>query len=163
MKTTIITNSPLGSIFLEASNQGLLKVIIGYTGAVAENKTGDNSLKMAVDQIRAYLSGELRIFSIPLDLGQLTAFQQKILNITRLIPFGEVRSYGDLARLVNKPGASQAVGMVMKKNPLPIIIPCHRVVASDGKLHGYSAAGGLLTKAWLLELEGVRVVDQRLA
>ena len=117
---------------------------------------------MAVDQIRAYFSGDLKVFTIPLDLGQLTTFQQKILNITRSIPFGEVRSYGDLARLINKPGASQAVGMVMKKNPIPIIIPCHRVVASDGKLHGYSAAGGLFTKARLLELEGLKVVDQRL-
>src|SRR5665648_283531 len=156
MNTTVITNSPLGSIFLEASNQGLLKVIIGYTGSGEDHKTRNNSLKMAIDQIRAYLSGDLRIFTVPLDLDQLTVFQQKILNVTRSIPFGEVRSYGDLARQVNKPGASQAVGMVMKKNPLPIIIPCHRVVASDGKLHGDSAAGGLLTKAWLLELEGLR-------
>ena len=162
MNTTVITNSPLGSIFLEASNQGLLKVIIGHPGAGVESNTRNNSLKMAVDQILAYFSGDLKIFTVPLDLSRLTAFQQMILNITRSIPFGEFRSYGDLAKLVNKPGASQAVGMVMKKNPMPIIIPCHRVVASDGKLHGYSAAGGLFTKARLLELEGLKIVDQRL-
>lgn len=162
MYTTIITKSPLGSIFLEASNQGVTKVILGWTGTIIETQITSLPMKVAVDQINAYFSGKLKNFSIPIDLRQLSTFQQQILTFTQLIPYGEVRSYGFLARQINKPGASQAIGMVMKKNPLPIIVPCHRVVASDGRLHGYSAVGGLLTKAWLLELEGLKIVDQRL-
>ena len=69
MNTTLITNSPLGSIFLEASNQGLLKVIMGYPGAGVESNTSNNSLKMAVDQILAYFAGDLRVFTVPLDLS----------------------------------------------------------------------------------------------
>jgi methylated-DNA-[protein]-cysteine S-methyltransferase len=162
MFRSLISESPLGTIYLEASNLGLTKLIIGYSESASDSQRSAPLLLKAEKQIRSYLSGDLQDFTIPLDLKGLTFFQREILTLTRSIPYGEFRSYGYLAKQVNKPGASQAVGMVMKKNPLPIIIPCHRVVASDGKLHGYSAAGGLLTKTWLLELEGLKIVDQRL-
>jgi methylated-DNA-[protein]-cysteine S-methyltransferase len=160
--TAIINDSPLGPIFLAASDLGLQRIVFGNADSLSGIKQLNGDLKMAVDQIMAYFSGELKVFTVRLDLSKLTDFQKRILEITRAIPFGEIRSYGELARQIGKPGASQAVGLVMKKNPMPLIIPCHRVVASDGRLHGYSAAQGLVTKAWLLSREGLRIVDQRL-
>ena len=158
----MIKNSPIGSIFLTASEQGLQRIEIGSADPAIGNPRMSVDLEMAVNQITAYFSGDLKDFSVRLDISKLTDFQQKVLEITRTIPFGEVYRYRELAYRIGKPGASQAVGMVMKKNPIPLIIPCHRVVASNGRLHGYSAGHGLDTKAWLLSHEGLRIVDQRL-
>ncbi len=83
----------------------------------------------------------------------LTAFQQRVVEIVRAIPRGATKTYGEVARLAGSPGAARAVGQVMATNPVPIIIPCHRVVGSSGGLGGFSAAGGVRTKQWMLDRE----------
>jgi methylated-DNA-[protein]-cysteine S-methyltransferase len=84
----------------------------------------------------------------------MSEFQRRVLNIALKIPRGKVLTYGDVAKAIGKPQASRAVGQALGHNPVPIVIPCHRVLGADGSLHGYSAGGGLQTKAWLLQLEG---------
>jgi len=92
-------------------------------------------------QILQYLAGTRTEFELPLDWTAMTGFQADVLRLTLGIPYGEVRTYGDLASLLGKPAASRAVGGALARNPLPLLIPCHRVVASTGALRGYSAPG----------------------
>jgi len=99
----------------------------------------------------AYFNGHKVSFTDELDLSEATQFQRKVWQVARLIPYGETRSYGWLADKVAKPGAGRAIGQAMSKNRLPIIIPCHRVIAGDGSLGGFS--GGLDMKKRLLHLE----------
>ena len=89
-----------------------------------------------------------------MDWSVLTPFQAEVLQAVYTIPYGRLLTYKDIAEQIGKPGAVRAVGRANATNPMPIIIPCHRVLGADGKLHGYSAPGGLETKAWLLRLEG---------
>jgi O-6-methylguanine DNA methyltransferase len=103
------------------------------------------------DELEEYFSGQRRQFTFPLDLRG-TAFQLACWNALLAIPYGETRSYADIARAVDKPTAFRAVGMANNRNPVAIVVPCHRVIASDGGLCGYG--GGLEVKRKLLELEG---------
>ncbi len=105
--------------------------------------------------LREYLEGRRRAFPLPIAWEALPPFQRAVLRATFAIPYGEVRTYGEVARRIGKPGAARAVGRALGANPMPIAIPCHRVVGRDGRLHGFSAPGGLATKAWLLRLEGI--------
>jgi methylated-DNA-[protein]-cysteine S-methyltransferase len=111
----------------------------------------------AADLLRRYFAGEQIVCDLPLDGEGWSPFRRQIYRETMAIPYGEVRSYGQLAHSCGRPGAARAVGRLMGANQLPIIIPCHRVVAASGALTGYSAPGGLQFKAELLELEGVRM------
>jgi methylated-DNA-[protein]-cysteine S-methyltransferase len=104
--------------------------------------------------LAGYFSGRVLKFAIPLDLSGTSPFQRKVLQSCAAIPLGSVTSYAELARKAGKPRAARAVGTIMATNPISIVIPCHRVVGSDRKLHGYG--GGLAMKRKLLELEGVR-------
>lgn len=110
----------------------------------------------AARQLADYFRGELKVFSLPLDLGHLSSFARAVCLSVIAIPYGESRSYGQVAAEVGSRGAARAVGAVMAANRLPIIIPCHRVVASDGSMRGYSAAGGTGSKRALLSLESMR-------
>lgn len=101
-----------------------------------------------------YAEGKRREFTVPLDWSRLTLFQRRVLRAIARIPFGETRSYAWVARQIGKPRAARAVGRALATNPLPIVLPCHRVLGSDGGLHGYG--GGLALKKKLLELEGAR-------
>ncbi|MBI4187568.1 MAG: methylated-DNA--[protein]-cysteine S-methyltransferase [Chloroflexi bacterium] len=103
------------------------------------------------ERLRDYLDGHKVDFPDELDLGGATAFQRRVWEATMLIPYGETRSYAWIAGQVSKPGAARAVGQALSRNPLPVIIPCHRVVASDGTLGGYT--GGLEMKKHLLSRE----------
>jgi methylated-DNA-[protein]-cysteine S-methyltransferase len=85
-----------------------------------------------------------------------SAFERNVWQATRRIPYGEVRSYGDIAREIGAPGAAQAVGLALGRNPAPILVPCHRVLAADGRSGGFSAPGGVATKFRILEIEGAR-------
>lgn len=105
----------------------------------------------ATAQLDAYFAGELTRFELPLDLAG-TAFQQSVWAALRDIPYGETVSYGELAAVLGRPGASRAVGLANGKNPVGVIVPCHRVVGAGGDLTGYG--GGLPRKRWLLGLEG---------
>lgn len=106
----------------------------------------------ACRQLREYFAGERKVFALPL-APEGTAFQKKVWAALRDIPWGETRSYGDIARAIGKPAASRAVGMANGRNPLPIFIPCHRVIGTNGSITGYS--GGLEKKRFLLRLEGI--------
>jgi methylated-DNA-[protein]-cysteine S-methyltransferase len=111
----------------------------------------------AAEAVVRLLSGGAEDFSlIEIDLGALTPFEQAVLKATFTIPAGETRSYGEIAKAVGVPGASRAVGRALGSNPIPIIVPCHRVVAAEGRSGGFSAPGGASTKLKLLEIEGAR-------
>jgi len=107
--------------------------------------------KDLAERLRVYFGGHKVTFPDRLDLPGATAFQREVWETTRLIPYGETRSYTWVAEQIKKMGAARAVGLALSRNPLPIIIPCHRVVASDGKLSGFS--GGVEMKKQLLSLE----------
>ena len=108
-----------------------------------------------IDKVRQHLSGQPQDFrQVLLDLGGLDSFACQVYAAAREIPAGQTRTYGELARAIGQPGAAQAVGRALGGNPVPIIIPCHRIVAAGGKPGGFSAYGGLTTKARLLEIEG---------
>ena len=123
----------------------------------------EDGLLAAADQLADYAAGGRRGFHLPLDLPPETTFRGRVLRACRGIPFGEWVTYGELAAAVGRPGAARAVGRVMRANPFPIIVPCHRVLGKGGRLAGYSAPGGLVLKARLLAHEGVTVqADQAL-
>lgn len=107
----------------------------------------------ALAQIGEYLLGERQKFSVPLDLERVTDFQRQVYQAVIEIPYGERHTYGQIARQIDKPAAARAVGAANGANPIPILIPCHRLVGSDGSLRGYGGAGGIRTKQWLLDLE----------
>nr|WP_170216697.1 methylated-DNA--[protein]-cysteine S-methyltransferase [Dictyobacter alpinus] len=109
-------------------------------------------LRQAAEELQRYFSGEAVHFSCPLNLRG-TPFQISVWQALRDIPYGESRSYGELAASIGRPAASRAVGAANGANPVAIIVPCHRVIGSDKTLTGYG--GGLSTKAWLLSLEGI--------
>jgi methylated-DNA-[protein]-cysteine S-methyltransferase len=115
---------------------------------VDQTKTTDE-----VQQISEYLLGERETFDLPIDWSGLTPFQEKALRATYDIPYGEVKTYGEIASQLGNPRAARAVGRAEATNPMPLVIPCHRVIGADGGLHGYGAGQGLETKAWLLKLE----------
>jgi methylated-DNA-[protein]-cysteine S-methyltransferase len=158
-----IEQSPLGEIWVAASDQGLLAVEIkadpdvfmdglrrmGYRPVFSD----DRLVADAIAQISDYLSGTRRNFDLPIDWSGMTPFKERVLRETYAIPCGETRTYGEIAAGLGMPGAARAVGRAEATNPIPLVIPCHRVVGADGGLHGYGAPGGIATKAWLLGLE----------
>jgi len=161
--------SPIGPLFLAASEEGLLALEFDF------KPEGKGSLRRSLRQqaeaqkneiiwqkstermslyrteLEEYFAGQRKQFDFPLDL-QGTDFQLACWRGLLAIPYGETRSYADLARAVGKPNAFRAVGMANNRNPIAIVVPCHRVIASDGSLCGYG--GGLDVKRKLLELEG---------
>jgi methylated-DNA-[protein]-cysteine S-methyltransferase len=168
--TGILNESPLGPISYAVSELGLTHVEFGAPvgfraiEAVQEGKSPVSQPDLLAEisrQLAAYFAGQLQIFDVPVDWGVLSAFQQRALKAALNIPYGQVKSYTRLADDIGQPKASRAVGGAMAGNPMPIIIPCHRVVAADGRLTGYSGFGGLATKAWLLRLEGHQVSGER--
>jgi methylated-DNA-[protein]-cysteine S-methyltransferase len=126
-------------------------------GPVAECQRNDQNplLTEAARQLQAYFAGQLREFSLPLDL-QGTDFQKRVWGQVAAIPYGETRSYGQIATAIGSPRAVRAVGAANGANPVPIVVPCHRVIGANGKLVGYG--GGLALKKRLLELEGARAL-----
>jgi len=153
--------SPWGTLRLLATERGLCRVVLPgeaglerwiarfLPGAVAVE--GAPVLEEAALQLRRYLAGEARSFDLPLDLYG-TPFQQAVWQVLRTIPYGQAWSYSQVAAAVGRPRAVRAVGAANGANPLPIIIPCHRVVQADGRLGGYG--GGPAIKRDLLRLEG---------
>ena len=108
----------------------------------------------AIQQVRDYLNGQRITFDLPTNISIMTEFQQQVLKATQQIPRGKIATYMDIARRIGNPKAVRAVGQALGRNPIPIVIPCHRVIASNGTLGGYSGGGGLETKVKLLKLEG---------
>lgn len=111
-----------------------------------------------IEKIRRHLQGEVQDFrGIPVDLDSVDPFARQVYEAAREIPAGQTRTYGEIAKALRQPAAAQEVGQALSKNPMPIIVPCHRVSAANGKLGGFSARGGPATKAKLLALEGAPV------
>jgi methylated-DNA-[protein]-cysteine S-methyltransferase len=164
----ILRRTPLGPLLLTASEAGLREVRFGLPDGQIPGG-GDHGggphrahavLEAARDSLAGYFQGAPHPFDgLVLDLSHPTAFQRAVLDLLRDIPRGTVRSYGELAGELGR-GSPRAVGQAVGANPLPIVIPCHRVVAAGGRLGGFS--GGLPRKIRLLELEGVRVEGQDL-
>ena len=143
--------TPIGRLKLCADGDGLCALRFASTG---EEMDAAPLLLQAERELEEYFAGRRTAFSVPLSMHG-TPFQMEVWAALRAIPYGETRSYGELARRIGRPGACRAVGMANHVNPLPILVPCHRVVGADGHLTGY--AGGLDVKKYLLELEGVHV------
>jgi methylated-DNA-[protein]-cysteine S-methyltransferase len=148
--------SPVGKLKLVASDKGLVAVLWQNDrpsrvsiGEMIENDQHPILLK-AEKQLGEYFAGKRKEFSIPLDMRG-TTFQKNVWEALLAIPFGETRSYGQLAKQLGNPNATRAVGAANGRNPISIIVPCHRVIGSTGKLTGFG--GGLETKAHLLNLE----------
>jgi methylated-DNA-[protein]-cysteine S-methyltransferase len=154
--------SPIGPVFVAASEAGIVRVSFRQSEAAfaadlrrrlgvepirSRKRTGD-----AVHQLRAYFAGRRRTFDVRVDLTGTSPFQRDVLLAAAAVPAGEVVSYGEIARRIGRPGGSRAVGQALGRNPIPIVIPCHRVVAAGGRLGGYT--GGLDVKRKLLRLEG---------
>jgi methylated-DNA-[protein]-cysteine S-methyltransferase len=163
----ITFNTDMGWVGILGSARGLLGTTLPQGSAQAVCQLlGDGIIYATwtphlfddlVERLRLYFGGYKATFPDELDLSGATAFQRKVWEITRLIPYGETRSYAWVAEQIKKPMAVRAVGQALGRNPLPVIVPCHRVVASDGRLGGYS--GGLEWKSHLLNLEASTVGD----
>ncbi|MBA4501233.1 methylated-DNA--[protein]-cysteine S-methyltransferase [Marinobacterium marinum] len=150
--TLIIPATPIGPLTLQADATGLCRIDFGRSQTPTPNTDEHPVLEQAAEQLRAYFAGTLTRFQLPLSLIG-TPFQQAVWQALQAIPYGQVCSYADIAQAVGRPKAFRAVGMANNRNPLPIIVPCHRVVGASGMLVGYG--GGLATKVHLLELEQV--------
>lgn len=153
-KTCRIVDSPIGPLLL-AGRDGVL-TNLAMDGAAHPPKGAeawerdDSSFAGVVEQLDAYFAGRLTSFDVAL-APEGTEFQHKVWARLRAIPYGEVRSYGQIAAEIGQPGASRAVGLANGRNPIAVIVPCHRVIGADGSLTGFG--GGLGRKQALLELE----------
>ena len=158
-----LNGTPVGDLRLAASDFGLVAVewtesqpIFDAFLARLNRPTISNErrLKPYAKELAEYLNGKRTTFTIPIDWTHFTSFQREALQAVYRIPYGETRTYIDIAREINRPNAYRAVGAANAMNPMPLVIPCHRVIGADGKLHGYGGGEGLPTKEWLLRLEG---------
>lgn len=154
MKKHTVIDSPYGPLTLVASDSALCGLYMtDQRHRPPEETFGDRDetpFQETTEQLRAYFAGELKEFTLPLSLAG-TPFQQRVWEQLRRIPYGETRSYGELAQVLGNPGASRAVGLANGRNPIGIIVPCHRVVGANGNLTGYG--GGLDRKQRLLDFE----------
>lgn len=147
-------DSKIGPLYLVASPIGLQGIFWLPKNFDLKNKPSNKFILQTIDEVKEYLQGDREIFSVKLDIIG-SEFQKKVWNELSAIPYGETRSYKEIALKLNDKNASRAVGTANGKNPLSLIVPCHRVISSDGTLGGY--AGGLEIKTKLLELESRRL------
>lgn len=164
-----VVGTDIGPLLLAATREGLVNVVFHASDAVRDKALGRLAdrlgtepveapgsplLAEAIRQFDAYFAGDRRDFALPLDWSLISGFNRQVLReLASGVPYGAVVGYGDLAERVGQPGAAQAVGTAMGANPLPVVVPCHRVVERDGGIGGFG--GGLETKRKLLALEGV--------
>jgi len=162
--TDELKGTPLGNLWLAASDLGLVTVEWSQSQAEFEAylarrfkrpvEHNPNKVRGAARELSEYLTGKRRQFTLTIDWSRMRPFQQAALQATFAIPYGETRTYGELAAQIGRPRAARAVGRAEATNPMPLVIPCHRVIGADGKLHGYGGGEGLPTKEWLLKMEG---------
>ncbi|MET8559662.1 methylated-DNA--[protein]-cysteine S-methyltransferase [Streptomyces flaveolus] len=164
-----VVGTDIGPLMLAATRDGLVNVVFHASDAVRDRAVERLAARLggepvenpdspllaeAIRQLRAYFAGERHDFDLPLDWSLISGFNRQVLReLASGVPYGTVVGYGDLAGRVGQPGGAQAVGVAMGANPLPVVVPCHRVVESGGGLGGFG--GGLETKRKLLALEGV--------
>jgi len=155
-------SSPLGPLFAAVNERGLCALEFGRQESEFlqrfDNRTrlkkDPKAVERVLAQLREYFAGDRSNFNLPVDISQLTPFQRSVLDVACRIAPGQVWTYQRIAEELGRPRASRPVGGALAHNPIPIVIPCHRVVASDGSLGGYSGGSGLKAKRWLLRLEG---------
>lgn len=155
-------SSPLGPLFAAVNQRGLCALDFGRQenefierfDPRARLEKSPKAVQPVLAQLREYFAGDRSRFNLLLDISQLTPFQRSVLDVARRIAPGQVWTYHRVAKELGRPRSSRPVGGALAHNPIPIVIPCHRVVASDGSLGGYSGGSGLKAKRWLLRLEG---------
>jgi len=156
-------NSTIGRLSILADRDGITEIRFPNNSAplpsVDESASGQDNhyLTLTIEQLNAYFEGRLKVFDVPLSLRG-TDFQRGVWAQLQKVTHGTTASYGEIARAMSKPKAARAVGMANNKNPIPIIIPCHRIIGSNGSLTGF--AGGLDTKRWLLKHESISFKDK---
>lgn len=151
MKNSFYYDTKIGRLQIEENGEAITQIDFALKDIeeAAEGKETE-LLKETIKQLNEYFEGQRNIFDLPL-APEGTEFQKKVWKALSEIPFGETRSYGEIAKVIGNEKASRAVGMANNKNPIMIVIPCHRVIGANGKLVGY--AGGLEVKEMLLNLE----------
>jgi methylated-DNA-[protein]-cysteine S-methyltransferase len=160
----VAAGTPIGPVFVAVSERGLVAVRFGlderaFTAALRQ-QTGQVPQRSAARagraarQVAEYLAGRRTRFDVPVDLSASSAFQREVLLAACQIPRGQVSTYAALAARIGRPKAARAVGQALSRNPVPIVVPCHRVLAADGSLRGYLGSAGTATKERLLRLEG---------
>lgn len=161
----LTVETPLGPLTLAEDHMGIFMLSFGEADPaflesvkkltqLSEGLRGGHHTLCLAEQLKAFFEGRLTTFEVPLSLYG-TAFQKSVWEQIAAVPFGQLISYGDLSKRIGNPKASRAVGGATGKNPIPIVIPCHRIVGTSGALTGFSAPGGLNTKIKLLALEGI--------
>lgn len=157
-----VIETPVGQFYGANRGSGLWRVAFGALSESAFLQTFKDTYILQRDaaalaptmvQVRAYFARERLDFDLPLDLSDRTPFQRKVLLAVKAVSPGTTQTYQQVAQTIGQPQAYRAVGAANGSNPLPLVIPCHRLVGSDGKLHGYGSGQGLTTKRWLLEFE----------
>lgn len=160
--------APFGPVYLAATDRGLCRIGFRTNEREFANDLLDRGLFPEPDarrlsrerrELQEYLAGRRKRFEVPVDLRHVTPFQRKVLAATSRIPFGCCASYSDIARRIGNPQARRAVGGALNKNPVAIVVPCHRVIAADGSIGGYG--GGLNVKRTLFEIEGIELEDPK--
>jgi methylated-DNA-[protein]-cysteine S-methyltransferase len=146
--------SPVGLLRIGGTNAAIDGIRFVTNGEPGFEGSGDGAVAQAVEELQEYFAGRLRRFEVTTRLETGTDFQRRVWKAIARIPFGETRSYGEIARLASSPGAVRAAGQACGANPIAIIVPCHRVLAAGGRMGGYG--GGLERKEWLLTHEGVK-------
>ena len=155
MMTHGVIDSPVGPLRIEMSDRGLRQ--LHFTDETPDQVDAQVTGQI-FEELHAYFRGELRAFTVPVDLSGVTDFTRKVLEATATIPYGQTVSYGEIARMIGMPGATQAVGNALGANPVPIVVPCHRVIRSDGSMGWFT--GGPQIKRALLRLEGIDFPEQ---
>ena len=157
-----LVETPIGTLFVATTERGLARIVydaqpdqeverLARTFGLRVLRTA-KPIDEARRELDEYFEGRRRTFELPIDLASIATFNRRVLGELSRVPYGDVVTYGELAARAERPRAARAVGTVMNRNPLPIVLPCHRVIGANGKLVGYG--GGLERKEALLRLEG---------
>jgi methylated-DNA-[protein]-cysteine S-methyltransferase len=152
-----LNGTPVGDLRLVASDEGLIAVEWADRQPDFDSYLRPfeaETIMPYAEELREYLEGRRRQFTFQIHWDIFRPFQREALQAVFKIPYGETRTYSDIAAEIKRPNAYRAVGRANATNPMPLVIPCHRLIGTDGKLHGYGGGEGLKTKEWLLKMEG---------
>ena len=152
-----VNGTPVGDLRLAASDLGLVAIEWADSQPDFDSyllRPDTDAITPYANELCEYLEGRRREFTFRIDWSIFRPFQKEALQRVFKIPYGETRTYADIAAEMNRPLAYRAVGRANATNPMPLVIPCHRLIGTDGKLHGYGGGEGLKTKEWLLKMEG---------
>ncbi|MGB8980410.1 MAG: methylated-DNA--[protein]-cysteine S-methyltransferase [Anaerolineales bacterium] len=152
-----VNGTPVGDLRIAVSDLGLVAVEWANAQPDFDSyllQSDAEAVAPYANELREYLEGKRREFTFQINWSIFRPFQKEALQRVLKIPYGETRTYSEIAAEMNRPLAYRAVGRANATNPMPIVIPCHRLIGTDGKLHGYGGGEGLRTKEWLLKLEG---------